>query len=784
MKAKIGTIVLATLCAFIIGCGESSSSSSKAKNSSNEDGGALEEADTLAVQEADTLAEQNQVIFGVAQKGPFLKGGNVTLRELDGETLALTGKSFQGEISNDSGAFSIPGVTLETQYALLEANGNYWNENTARASNGSITLNALVDLSKSVNVNVNLLTHLEYERALYLATSGINVNDAKKQAEKEVFYAFGIAGDFANFEDLDILASGDGNTALLAISILMQGDISEVQLVQRLAEFAEDIEQDGIWDDTEAKTQIADWAYSAIPVLIRTSIKAMLASDSVPDFESIIKKFWWNIYGLGNCSAANPGEIKKNTDSLSAFFDVNFICDTGIVSWRRATAREYDTYQWTAESDGTIKEGDVSGTKYKYDDLQGLWLNVNELDTALDLNGCTQKREAEVGRGNDSIYYICRGGEWQMATVLEYDTYQWTAENDGFIREGIVTETKYKYDSLQGQWQNANAMDDTLGLNGCTRKREAEVGRSNNGVYYICNGGQWRRARVLEYDTYQKLCSNDAALVSGSVVEKNKYVCDADSFRTATASEEIVGRGCTSYNFGEEMLVGGYMECSESGTWDASRTVPGTMTDPRDGNRQYATIGIGTQIWMAENLNYKYKIKGVQYGNYCYKNNADSCVKYGRFYTWAAAMDSASTGCGWVPGAECRADTGRVRGVCPTGWHLPDTTEFQILFTITGGGSFATANTALRTTLGWRDNKNGSDLFGFSAYPSGYMDEDGTPLLEDYTPLSRTSVAYFWSSSEYTSTYAYHLKLQYNDIASPKAFREKGYGLTVRCVKD
>ena len=702
MAMKYKLLFLGAMALLIAACGESSSSSGKANNSSNDD--------------RDTLAEQNRVIFGVAQKGPFLRGGNVTLRELDGETLALTGKSFQGEIFNDSGAFSISGVTLASQYALLEANGNYWNENTARASNGSITLNALVDLSKSVNVNVNLLTHLEYERAFYLTTTGMNVYDAKKQAKKDVFNAFGITGDFANSEDLDILAAGDGNTALLAISILMQGDISEAQLVQRLAEFAEDIEEDGTWDDAEAKTQIADWAYSAVPVLIRTSVKAMLASDSVPDFESIIKNFWWSIYGLGTCSAANSGEIKKNADSLSAVFDVNFICDTGIVNWRRATLFDNDTYQWDAESDGTIKDGNVSGTKYKYDERQGQWLNANELDTALDLNGCTQKREAEVGRGNDSIYYICRSGEWQIATVVEYDTYQWTAGNDGFIRTGRVTGTKYKYDSLQVRWLEVNAADTALGLNACTKKREKEIERGNDSVYYICRKDQWRETTIWEVPKEKRLNPN----------------------------------------------------------------IPyGTMTDSRDG-QTYRTVIIGSQTWMAENLNFDYKVAGASYGNWCYGDTAKYCAVTGRLYTWGAAMDSTSTDCGYFATYYCNAgtvDTGKVQGVCPNGWHLPKTEEWNALFAAVGGKS--TAGTALKANSGWSNNGNGLDEFGFSVLPSGMLLGPDTERF-----ILAGEWATFWSTHTSRGGASYMEFRSRSAAVSGNSAATENAGRAVRCVKD
>ena len=107
-------------------------------------------------------------VAGVSQKGPFVTGSAVTVQELDGVTLKQTGKSFKGSIKSDKGDFAIKDINLGSQYAILEASGYYRDEISGKKSSGMVTLRALTDLSNRKTVNINLLTHLEYERVMYL----------------------------------------------------------------------------------------------------------------------------------------------------------------------------------------------------------------------------------------------------------------------------------------------------------------------------------------------------------------------------------------------------------------------------------------------------------------------------------------------------------------------------------------------------------------------------------------------------------------------------------------
>ena len=219
------TFLLALFVAPLVACSDSKTA-----------GGTSEETQIIAI--------EDKTIAGVSQKGPFLKGSSITIQELDGSVLIesgklyQTGKSFKKKIFSDKGEFSVTDVSLKSQFALMETEGFYRNEVTGDVSKSQITLNALVDLSDRETANINLLTHLEYERVVELVGGGKTVSAAKKKAEAEVLNAFGIEVENASAEDLDIFAQGDDNAALLAISILMQGDLTEGKLSDRLASFA------------------------------------------------------------------------------------------------------------------------------------------------------------------------------------------------------------------------------------------------------------------------------------------------------------------------------------------------------------------------------------------------------------------------------------------------------------------------------------------------------------------------------------------------------------------
>ena len=453
-------LAVAGVAAMFAACGGDSSSGTKAPELVEGSDIVVEtfgdfSSSSEVIQEVPVMVSKDKSISGVSQKGPFVTGSAVKLYELDGKTYAQTGKNFTGKIDSDDGKFSVSSGSLASPYALLEAKGYFRNELTGRKSRVSVTLNALTDLSAREKVNINLLTHLEYGRVLYLVGTGINVPAAKKQAEAEIFNAFGIQGEFANSEDLNIFGKGEGNAALLAFSVLMLHDLSEADLNEFLFKFAMDIEKDGSWDDSFTKAKIADWAQSKDLAGSLKTIRSNIENwnlGSVPEFEKYVRNFWYTNYGLGSCAANNEGKVMVAKNQLSMAYNMHFICKSG--AWVEASDFEKDSYQWAAGEDGELREGSVTGVMYKYDEALGMWVAATYNDRKLELMGCTTNRTGEIGKSLiGSGYYICKNSDWWIAQKIEYDPYggeKCTSAEVGKIIVGVVTGTNKYYCSADG----------------------------------------------------------------------------------------------------------------------------------------------------------------------------------------------------------------------------------------------------------------------------------------------------------------------------------------------
>jgi len=141
-----------------------------------------------------------------------------------------------------------------------------------------------------------------------------------------------------------------------------------------------------------------------------------------------------------------------------------------------------------------------------------------------------------------------------------------------------------------------------------------------------------------------------------------------------------------------------------------------TVTDV-DGN-VYHTVEIGTQVWMVENLKTTKYRNGDLIGTttpatldisseatpkyqWAFEGNESNVNTYGRLYTWWAVTD--------------------IRGVCPTGWHVPTEDDWITLTTYLGGEDVAGGKLKeAGTTHWWAPNEGATNSSGFTALP-GYV---------------------------------------------------------------
>jgi uncharacterized protein (TIGR02145 family) len=173
----------------------------------------------------------------------------------------------------------------------------------------------------------------------------------------------------------------------------------------------------------------------------------------------------------------------------------------------------------------------------------------------------------------------------------------------------------------------------------------------------------------------------------------------------------------------------------------------GSMTD-QEGN-VYKTIVIGTQEWMAENLNTSIYRNGdaiptnldnvawqtTTSGAWAYYNNdASYACPYGKLYNWYTCADG--------------------RQLCPVGWHVPTDAEWTVLTDYLGGESIAggrmktTGTIEAATGLWYSPNAEANNSSGFSGAPGGVRGDDGF-----YSDIG--DFVYWWSSSEVGSNYAW-----------------------------
>lgn len=182
------------------------------------------------------------------------------------------------------------------------------------------------------------------------------------------------------------------------------------------------------------------------------------------------------------------------------------------------------------------------------------------------------------------------------------------------------------------------------------------------------------------------------------------------------------------------------------------------------------TVRIGGRTWMARNLDVVTYRNGdsiprvsdtrewesLEWGAWClYDNDGFNLRTFGRLYNWKAVADP--------------------RGLCPVGWHVPDSEEWSTLADSLGGYDYAGAG--LKNRVNWAlPNQTASNPTGFDANPGGFRYENGFSHLGE--------MGYWWCSDDEDALIARSVALVHREAGLYPIGSHKPMGLSVRCVKD
>ncbi len=196
-------------------------------------------------------------VMGKVEKGPMIRGSHVNMRTLD-EYMTPTGSFYSATIDNNMGDFNYGALKINSPYAQLTADGYFFNEVDGELSEGTIKLDAIVDLKDNSTINVNVLTHLKSKRIHHLVTTkGMTFKEANAQAQKELLTQFGLQQYASKDASQFSLTSGDdASGALIAISSLVLTDRSDAEIVEYLSILSNEFGTEGAFSqETKKKIQ-------------------------------------------------------------------------------------------------------------------------------------------------------------------------------------------------------------------------------------------------------------------------------------------------------------------------------------------------------------------------------------------------------------------------------------------------------------------------------------------------------------------------------------------------
>lgn len=389
-----------------------------------------------------------------------------------------------------------------------------------------------------------------------------------------------------------------------------------------------------------------------------------------------------------------------------------------------------------------------------------------------------------------------------------FRVYFWstTKHNDGVY---------YRVLSSSRSFFNSNRMGITAGLS----------------IRCVRNDGFTVSLPTLSTDTVLQITDN-SAIMEGRVLSDgggniiNRGVCWSTS-QNPTVNDDYTSNGSGTGNFSCSMtgLQSGYTYYARTYATNSAGTEYGeqmsfttisyssanghscpnesTIID-YDGN-SYNTVKLGNQCWMKENLRVTHYSDGVPIAlgtdtssttPYRYNPDEDesNVSMYGYLYNWPAVMRTSLSSNALPSG---------VQGVCPSGWHVPSSTEWmQLEHFVRNQGKYVCGDDnsiakALADNIGWVnliyndnnhncetvENPNTNNATGFSALPAGTYPFYSVSEYDEFGFETK-----FWSTTEiyYPNNSGFNCRIYWNHINGDgnRSSSMKYEGLSVRCLRN
>ena len=329
----------------------------------------------------------------------------------------------------------------------------------------------------------------------------------------------------------------------------------------------------------------------------------------------------------------------------------------------------------------------------------------------------------------------------------------------GDMVEGAYCKNRYyKYVDFDG-WKRATELD--VGLKqACTSRA---VGYKSSGrKCYVCDANDWKEAELPKYDCDELLheCEvEDGTIFKGYFNQDSSYVCDGSKARRINDREKLFNSACVSTSEKKSFEVGLSTFNCEKGKWSLTSgdSAANALLDERDG-QVYRTVGLGTQRWMAEELNYYDTVSSEYLVGNIYRASQES----GRYtITLYSAVAKAS-------------------GVCPAGYHVPTQDEWQTLFQFADKYRLSRNVVASLSSLDHNNIPYYSDItdeFGFSLNAYGFVNG-----LGQYT--QNLNEVYLWAADSIDGENAIFFTSRSNEEPKFISSSIAAHRAAIRCVED